>query len=831
MAQPQSLLPASDTSVVTASAALVNMADEDPMKLSSRAKRIGTALGWQQESWTWYGKLGEVWYSHTWRGRAIGGLQWLIGYRDETGQIQPARDARGVPIEGLDLGMLTLAEEALAELVGPNGSQREWAEPLGTSISCVAEGWLVGYHVDVEGDPVHGDGAVDEDGEFIEPVGVVWEAFSPTEISLKNGDTDEKVVAVQRTAEGEATKLPTDTLAIRIFNRHPRWPDDPDGAMQPLLDVCEDLYALRLSVRASALSRTHSGLLLIPTEGLGQPLAQHANKVSGGGQEGQGEPVHPVVKQIIAGLTTPHRDPGSAATLVPTAITTKSDHIEKWKHLPLTRDIDPAQAEQRVELIRAFATGVDLPPERLLGMADLNHWTAWQIGEDSWRHVDPTAATLAIGATSAYLWTSMLAKLEDAGTEITEPIRQRVRVFCLTYDPTPVIISPDHSDDADAAHAAGTISDAAYRRMKHISEDDAPTIEELERRARLGFGAKTVAMGTVVGPAQSDQPSAAGPADAARVVVTASAGGSSIDQGSPEALAEFAAACADLEATFLRESLLVVDVAVDEAIRKAQARIRSAAQRDPSLRSLVRGVPNDRLVSVIGPRELRAMAARFAEDAADDDVSADEGLFAGALALMGTRFRGLVDDAHGEFRRLASKWLGVEFDDADKAEMATDAAASVQVLETGARRAAQASLTGNVADLDVAAEGGEVPSAVRVPPVVVRRAAARAGGTAVGGGIDPMEAGYEGGVSSGPTAGSIMGRNGYRTTGLLWVYGSESTRRASYQPHVDLDGVEAVDLEGFVGFYPGDHGGCQCGLARLYEPVREPAAGEGALTG
>lgn len=809
-----------DAPIVVASAAAVRLFEENPEELSDRAKRIGYALAWQHEAWKWYGRLGEVWYSHAWKGSAIGGLHWLIGTPDsKTGDLVPARGVDGVLAAGVDEQLFQLAQDALDRLVGPNGSHSEWARPLGTAISCVAEGWLLGYHVDDEGNPV--DGTVGE-GDFAadnpEAIMVVWDACSPTELDKVNGEDGKPRLRVQRTAEGDPTTLPRDALAVRIWRRHPRWSEDADGPMEPLIDVCEDLYLLRMSVRGSALSRTHAGLLLIPTEGLGQPLSAYANQQSGGAaSSGQGPPPNPVITEIIAGLATPHRDPASAAAVVPTAITTKGDHIEKWKHLPLTRDIDPMQKEQREELIRAYATGIDLPPERLLGMADLNHWTAWQVGEDSWRHVDPDARCIAGGLSAGYLWPDMIAALEEADPtlEITAEVLERVRAFRITYDPTPVIISPDRSEDADAALAAGAISWAAYRRYKHIPETDAPTVEELEERALLGFGGRppTPAGGpgdVVEGPAQSAQPGADTAASVRAAIRARQTVRASLRvTGQME---RYARACARIETGFLRDVLLAVDASVDEAVRKAQARLRSLAQRDSQLRARIAGVPNCELVTIIGRREVARLRATFE---GEEDVTA-EGLFAGTLALLLARYHELSTAARREWLRVTNEMLGLEFEADELAALEADLIASGPVLQTGARQAAEAAFLGGAAASVLLDGPGEVPAGVRIPPVVVRRAAARAGGAPIAGGIAPMEAGWEGGLTSGPTIAQFLERRGFVAVGLVWDYGSPTSRKDPYLPHLELSGVEAAALEDYLGFYPGDHGGCQCTIGRLY---------------
>lgn len=795
---------------VVASAAMVRLADESTEQLSTRAKRIGTALAWQIEAWRYYGEIGAVWYSHAWKGNAIGHLDWQVGIVDADGDVVPARNAQGAAVEGVDGALLSIAQDALDRLVGVAGSHSAWARPLGVALSCVAEGWLVGYSVNEDGDPVESE--VEMNGLMVEnpeAIGEQWEAYSPTALIRETGDVDPMTgkprlrVKVRRSQDGDPTLLPRDTILVRIFRRHPEYPDDPDGPMRPLLDTCDDLLMLQRAVRGSALSRTHAGLLLIPREGLGLPGNAYSLVVENG--NGDGPPPNPVVTEIIAGLSTPHRDPGSAATLVPTAITTGSAHINEWRHLPLDRTIDPELRLQREELLRAYATGVDLPPERLLGMADLNHWTAWEVGEDSWRHVDPDAKTVAAGMTTGYLWPSMLEALEDLNPDVVLTAEQRkaVRRFRVTYDPTAVIISPDKSDDADGAFDRGAISWPAYRKYKHFNEADAPTPEELEARRALGFASKGPASTTVSpGPPQSNQPGAAASTTITRGDVTVV-----LAAPTPDELFRFSVDAARMEARFLRDVLVMADSQIDEAVRKAQARLRSKAQADPALRSLVRGVPLDQVPRVLGRRE----CARLAAFASDEDPTI-ESLFDGALLVMAAKYQRMGSAVQAAYRTRAAALLDQEFDDAEVEQQDRDLTASEGVLLGGATAYAVARLFDQVA---AAEQVGEVPSGVSLPIALVRRASAAAGGVPTAPGFTPLDR-WEGGILTGTTPTDQLAARGLVATGLVWVYGDPGTRQQTYEPHYDLDGQTARDPSGFFGFEPGDHNGCQCSWASTW---------------
>jgi hypothetical protein len=164
------------------------------------------------------------------------------------------------------------------------------------------------------------------------------------------------------------------------------------------------------------------------------------------------------------------KDPGSAASIAPWILTVaREDHplvVGGFVRFDRNWEIN---LDQREALLRSIATGLDVPPEILTGMADLNHWSAWLVSEQAVsQHVAPTVDDILDSLTSN--WFRPL--LEASGVD---PDR-----YVLWRDLSPATVPPDRTDTALQMFRDGVISDVAVRRVSDFDEDDAPEAVEGE---------------------------------------------------------------------------------------------------------------------------------------------------------------------------------------------------------------------------------------------------------------------------------------------------------------------------------------------------------------
>jgi hypothetical protein len=135
-------------------------------------------------------------------------------------------------------------------------------------------------------------------------------------------------------------------------------------------------------------------------------------------------------------------------------------------------------AAQIDSLIGRAATGLDLPKEVLLGMTDLNHWTAWQVSADTFsEHVEPHIVNCVDAQTIGYFRAALMVDDRMQGENAVWVPR-----LCIWYDPTELLSDPNQVGNATLAHEAIVISDESYRNALGFSDSDAPSAQEIEIR-------------------------------------------------------------------------------------------------------------------------------------------------------------------------------------------------------------------------------------------------------------------------------------------------------------------------------------------------------------
>ena len=125
--------------------------------------------------------------------------------------------------------------------------------------------------------------------------------------------------------------------------------------------------------------------------------------------------------------------------------------------------LDEKVIEMRADAVKRTALGIDLPPEVLLGTADVNHWGAWQIEESTIKaHIEPALEVIAAALTR------ILRKVLDDPT------------ILVVFDTSALRLRPNRSKEAMELWDRGEITSEALRRETGFSEADDP--EEDERK-------------------------------------------------------------------------------------------------------------------------------------------------------------------------------------------------------------------------------------------------------------------------------------------------------------------------------------------------------------
>jgi hypothetical protein len=132
-----------------------------------------------------------------------------------------------------------------------------------------------------------------------------------------------------------------------------------------------------------------------------------------------------------------------------------------------------------------------MPADVMLGLGDVNHWSAWQIEESGIKiHVSPKAETVVHGLSKGYL----IPTLRAAEAPLVGPNGGRLIVW---YDTSEIAQRPDRSENIIQAYDRYEVNGTALRREIGADDEDVPTPAEfkdmvLKRAAKGDQGALTI---------------------------------------------------------------------------------------------------------------------------------------------------------------------------------------------------------------------------------------------------------------------------------------------------------------------------------------------------
>lgn len=421
-------------------------------------------------------------------------------------------------------------------------------------------------------------------------------------------------------------------VAYRIWKRHPRWSQLADSSVMACLDILEEYVLLTQAVRARARSRlAGSGVLFIDDRITTTPAEAAPDEDP---QE------DPFLADLTEAMTKPIINEGTAGAVVPLVARVRVPEGMKLSDLVYhLQIIDPTQVYPetglRDECIRRLAVSLDMPPEVLLGLGDVNHWSAWNIDEITWKyHLQPVADSLVQDLTDAYL-SPYLMEQSVADWE----------KYVIAYDASAVINHPDRTKDAKDAHDRGVIGDEALRGVLDFGDNDAPTEEE--RNRWLGIKLRDPSL-AVYGVPSLRQNSELEP-DSDTLISPGPDGGTTGDGGDSAADVEKtppvpkddpAGVDNAVVASALKAQTVMVQGAAQLALLRAResagSRLRTLARRDDETLALIEGVAARDVAATLGRTRVRNLP----------NVPSEMALVGGArtLILDALRVFGITDD-------------------------------------------------------------------------------------------------------------------------------------------------------------------------------------------
>lgn len=279
-----------------------------------------------------------------------------------------------------------------------------------------------------------------------------WLVISGTELNMNGGG-----VEFVHPKLGTVVKLGQQDLMIRIWTPHPRLQLNADSAVRALLPVLREIENTSRNIAARLDSRLAGAGILVLPDTIDFP-------------DDDSDPEGPTgfTGMLTRSMRASLQEPGSAAAQVPITIEVPVDAMANIKHLTLETPLSKEVVELRDSGISRLAAGLDLPREVLEGMGASNHWSAWQVAEETYKtHLLPLLDTISDALTVAYL----IPALEAA--KVAQPEQ-----YMLAFDGSTLIGEPDPLTEALELFDRGIISDVAVRTLTSTPEEFAPQGEE-----------------------------------------------------------------------------------------------------------------------------------------------------------------------------------------------------------------------------------------------------------------------------------------------------------------------------------------------------------------
>jgi hypothetical protein len=395
---------------------------------SPRTELIRTPDTWQEEAWQYYSDLGEFRYAADWEANMLSRIRFYAA-KLEPGADEPVRQEAGTAVE------------LMTTFAGGVAGQAQIMNGLGTQLAVPGEGYVIVENVD-----------------GIEK----WAVRSIDEVRAARGHYE--VIDENNPRDGYNWRpLAPDSMApIRVWRPNKRYHHVADSPARAARTTMRELELVNRHIIAQYLSRLASaGVVVFPDE------------VTFPVREEFADAPDPFMEEWIENGRKAISEPGTASGVLPMPIRVPGEYVEKIRHIDFTLKIDDKIIEKRDSAIKRLASQLNVPPEVLLGMGDLNHWNAWAADESSLKvNVAPDAELIAQALTTGYLQ----PRLKASGVEDWAS-------WVVWYDMSELTLRPDRSDDAIALYDRLEINGAALRRETGFNEADKPSDDELKEQA------------------------------------------------------------------------------------------------------------------------------------------------------------------------------------------------------------------------------------------------------------------------------------------------------------------------------------------------------------
>jgi hypothetical protein len=380
---------------------------------------------WQSLAWEMYNRVGELRYYVGWRSSSCSRVRLIASAIDPdtgkpTGHI-PADDPNGPRMK-----------EIVRSIAGGPLGQSQLIKRAAESLSVPGEVWV----------------AILDTGQPTLPGGtgqMTWLALTRDEVrSAAGGFLEIELPSGDR----HQFNAHTDSI-FRIWNPHARRAMDADSPVRAVLDALHEIVRTTKTISNASKSRLiGNGIVFVPQE-MSLPATQGPTSDKTDIGEQTAITGTPAVKQLQELLwqvaTTAYDDDDSMAALIPMFATVPGDQVKNVNHLTFDNSITNINIQVRNDAISRLAMGLDVSPERLLGLgSNTNHWCLDQdtqiLTQDGWSTQD----RLSIGD-------MVLTLNHETGCSEWQPVLDIYRADVVD-EPMLSMESRNHSSLSTAAH-------------------------------------------------------------------------------------------------------------------------------------------------------------------------------------------------------------------------------------------------------------------------------------------------------------------------------------------------------------------------------------------
>lgn len=423
-------------------------------QVTDTAKIFGTSTGqrvtWQDEAWRFTKVIGELGYFVRWRSNACAQVRLIASEVDAdtgipTGSIDPD-DADG-----------QLVVELVKQIAGGPLGQKRLIKRAAACLTVPGELWICILQ---------------------RPDGERWYAVSKREIrqsdkyvELPTGGRG-PTVAIQLPDGQTHDYSPTEDAMFRVWNESFDDATEPDSPVRAVLDPLAEIERATKKIRNADRSRLlNNGLLMVPSE------ASLPDTMDTATNPATRRVAASLQRMLVQAAEVSDRDESSMAAVLPIVGAAPGEHLGKIAHIEFSKEATKTAVEIRTDAISRLAMGLDMTPERLLGMgSNSNHWSAYLLADDDVKnHVNPVMEVLCQAIYDA----TMVQILTANGID---PNR-----YTLWFDSSRLTADPDLTDEAKDAYAKRAITARALVTHLGLPEDalyDWTTVEGLAEWAR-----------------------------------------------------------------------------------------------------------------------------------------------------------------------------------------------------------------------------------------------------------------------------------------------------------------------------------------------------------